>query len=110
MNLDKARVMVFQKKASLQESRHVFRVRGTTLKHTMEYNYLGIIISASGSSDKAKNSLTEKARRAYYSIKSSLYKFNPPITTWLKLFNSVIKPILMYGSELQGPLITQRHT
>ncbi len=50
------------------------------------------------------------ARRADYSIKSSLYKFNPPITIWLKLFNSVIKPILLYGSEVWGPLMTQRHT
>ena len=80
INLEKNEIMVFQKQARLQESKHVFRVRGTTLQHTMEYNYLGIIISASGSFDKAINSLTEKARRAYYSIKSSLYKFNPPIT------------------------------
>ena len=106
INLDKTKVLfffvcffsVFQKKARLQASKHVFRVRGTTLQHRVEYNYLGIIISASGSFDRAINSLTEKARRAYYSIKSSLYKFNPPITIWLKLFNSVIKPTLMYGS------------
>ena len=109
INLDKTKVMVFQKKARLQESKHVFRIRGTTLQHTMEYNYLGIIINASGSFNKAINSLTDKARRAYYSIKSSLYKFNPPITIWLKLFNSIIKPILMYGSEVWGPLMTQRH-
>ena len=47
--------------------------------------------------DKA---LTDKAHRAYYSIISSLKKLYPPIKIWLKLFRSIIQPILLYGSEI----------
>lgn len=44
------KIMVFQKKAGLQKDKHIFSVRGTTLKHTMVYNYLAMIISTSGTS------------------------------------------------------------
>ena len=50
INLDKTKVMVFQKKPRLQESKYVFTVRGTTLQHTMEHSYLGIIVRASAAS------------------------------------------------------------
>ena len=66
----------------------MFSVRDT-LQQTKEYNDLG-------SFDKVINPLTEKSHRADYSFKSSLYKFNPPVTVCLKLVNSVIKAVLMY--------------
>ena len=46
--------------------------------------------------------LTEKARKTYYFLRKSLTKYNPPIKIWLKIFDSVIKPILLYGSEIWG--------
>ena len=76
----------------------------------MTNNYLGIIISASGRFDKAINALTDKARRTYYSIRRSLNKFNPPIKICLKLFRSIIQPIILYGSEVWGPLLNQKRT
>ncbi len=46
--------------------------------------------------------LTDKARRAFYSIRRPLIKFNPPIKLWIKIFDSIIKPILLYGCEIWG--------
>ncbi len=50
------------------------------------------------------NELKEKARRAFYAIKKSI-QIEVPIRIWLKIFQSVIEPIALYGSEVWGPLL-----
>ena len=47
VNLDKTRVMVFQKKARSQGHKHQFLYKGQVLQHSSSYSYLGIDISAS---------------------------------------------------------------
>ncbi len=74
----------------------------TILNHVTCYNYLGLTISASGQFNTAIKDLTDKARRAFYSIRRPLIKFNPPIKLWIKIFDSIIKPILLYGCEIWG--------
>ena len=54
----------------------------------------------------AVNELKEKARRAFYTIKRKI-PIDLPIKTWLKILNSVIEPIILYGSEIWGPLTSQ---
>ncbi|KAI2642407.1 hypothetical protein H4Q32_030857 [Labeo rohita] len=79
------------------------QIGGTILNHVTCYNYLGLTISASGQFNTAIKDLTDKARRVFYSIRRPLFKFNPSIKLWLKIFDSIIKPILLYGSEIWGP-------
>ncbi len=50
------------------------------------------------------NELKEKVRRAFYAIKKSI-QIEIPIRIWLKIFQSVIEPIALYGSEVWGPLL-----
>lgn len=76
----------------------------TALGLMMQYTYLGHIITVSGSFSMAVNALKEKACRALYTIKRKFHKINIPITLWCKIFDSIIQPILLYGSEVWGPL------
>ncbi|XP_073675260.1 interferon-induced very large GTPase 1-like [Garra rufa] len=57
VNLDKTRVMVFQKKARSQGNRYQFYYGGEVLEHSTSYTYLGIEISASGSFSLAVKAL-----------------------------------------------------
>ncbi len=50
VNLDKTRVMMFQKKVRSQGSRYQFSYGEEVLEHSTIYTYLGIQISASGAS------------------------------------------------------------
>ena len=44
-----------------------------------------------------------KAKRAFISILNSLYKFGQlPSAVFFKLFDTKVKPVLLYGSELWG--------
>uniref|UniRef100_A0A9J7YWS7 ribonuclease H n=1 Tax=Cyprinus carpio carpio TaxID=630221 RepID=A0A9J7YWS7_CYPCA len=105
VNLDKTRVMVFQKKARSQGNRYQFSYGGEVLEHSSSYSNLGIEISASGGFSLAVKALNEKARRAFYAIKARFGQLKLPIRTWIKLYHAIIKPILLYGSEIWGPIL-----
>ncbi len=49
------------------------------------------------------NELRDIARRAFYAIKRQC-PIEIPIRIWLKIVESVIEPIALYGSEVWGPL------
>jgi hypothetical protein len=45
--------------------------------------------------------LSEKARKAYFSLKSKIpYSNFISVEKWIKLFDSLITPIMTYGSEI----------
>ena len=99
VNLEKTRVMVFQRKARSQGNGYHFTLGDSVLEHSTSYTYLGLAISAAGNFNLAIKDLKEKAHRAFYAIKHKL-----PIRIWLKMYNSIITPILLYGSEVWGPI------
>ena len=51
----------------------------------------------------------DKARMAFYAIKTNI-TFYFPIRIWLKILESVIEPIALYGCEVWGPLTNQEFT
>ena len=109
VNLSKTKIMVFQKRSSHQDHKYKFHLDTVALEHTKNYTYLGLNISATGNFHKAVNDLRDKARRAFYAIKRNI-NFNIPIRIWLKILESVIEPIALYGCEVWGPLTNQDFT
>jgi len=74
----------------------------TKLQHTKNYTYLGLNIAYTGNLNMAVKDLRDKARRAFYAIKRTI-KIYIPIEIWLKIFQFVLEPIILYGSEIWGP-------
>ena len=73
------------------------------LAHSDSYCYLGITFHKNGSFKTGINSLTLKGKRAYYSWSKHFNIHNgTPINIILKLFDVLVKPILLYGSEIWG--------
>lgn len=103
INADKTKIMIFQKKPRTSKEDN-FKIGQKAIKVTTNYNYLGLTITASGKFNVASKNLADKAQRAYFLIKKQLQKFNPPTKFWLKIIDSIIKPIALYGSEIWGPL------
>ncbi len=80
-----------------------FSLGTNQIAHTSHYNYLGLKITSTGNFNHAVNELRDKARRAFYAIKRQC-PIEIPIRIWLKILESVIEPIALYGSEVWGPL------
>lgn len=106
VNLKKTKILIFQKRTRNQDPPYRFLLGTDLIEYTNNYTYLGLNICTTGNFKKAVNDLRDKARRAFYAIKRNI-KLNIPIQIWLKILDSVIEPISLYGCEVRGPLANQ---
>ncbi|XP_053549032.1 uncharacterized protein LOC128640586 [Bombina bombina] len=109
VNMEKTKIMIFQKKPKNLQQKLKFLLFSKEVEHTLHYTYLGLTLSASGSFKLGIKTLQEKALRAFHAIKKLLASLNPPTELLIKVFESTIVPILLYGCEVWGPTLTQNY-
>ena len=93
----------------------IFNKSGRKIKHSSflfdsieiesvnSYSYLGFNVSSSGKFHGGIDRLLNKAQRAWFSILRFLNKSrNRKIDTYFTLFDSIVKPILLYACEIWG--------
>ena len=107
VNASKTKVMIFNKSFTKKIKKLSFSIDGAYIETTNSYCYLGIEMSNTGSFHRATDTLYSKSLRALFSLYSaiSIHSDEPNTKLYLKLFDSLIKPILLYGSEVWGPQI-----
>ena len=112
VNLSKTKVVVFNKSFTKSIKSLNFSIDGQPIEVTKSYTYLGIDISSTGSFCKALDSLYKKSLRALFSIYASLnvYSDGSSIPLFLKLFDALVKPVLLYGSEIWGHITFNKKT
>ena len=102
INMKKTKVMTFNKSGKNLKSVRIL-VNNTLLKNVTQYTYLGFTISASGTLTHGINNLVDKAKRAWFSIRRILTKSRQKnVKTYITLFDYVVKPIMLYASEIWG--------
>ena len=79
-----------------------FILHGQTLDIVDTYSYLGIIFKYNGTFFETRKKLVEQANKALYCIYKLVRNESIPIDLQLKMFDSMIEPILLYGSEVWG--------
>ena len=83
--------------------RNNFSYGQESLEDVKEYVYLGFLVQCNGKVDKGLKNLSERAWKAFYRIRSplgsSLYSNK---CVFNKLYDSIIKPILLYGCDFWG--------
>ena len=99
VNLDKTKSMIFNK-AGRKLTRESFLYKNNRIDLGMEYKYLGIIFKPSGIFTNAVELLCKKATKSLFCIRQLLMSEKSNISTHLKLFETCVKPILVYCSEI----------
>ena len=99
INPDKTKIMIFNK---IKYEENIFQIDGLPLETVKTYTYLGIKISNSGSFVSAIKELSNKAKRAYFAMKSIYIDSNINPKLFLKTFDALVKPISLYGCEIWG--------
>ena len=103
VNMDKTKVMIFNKTG--RHMRKNFYLGNSKVETTREYKYLGFNITPSGSISAGLHDLKDRALKAFYKLKHKMgQSFRKHPETTLKLFDSLIKPILLYSSDFWGVL------
>ena len=105
--------MLFNKSGKVlnENPEHTFHCGDTLLEVVSQYIYLSVLIKPSSSFDSAVDELHTKSTKAWFSISSSLYQTKKmPVVKALSIFDSLVKPISMYCSELTLPyLFTEKN-
>ena len=106
INQKKTKTMVFSKGNQMIKAE--FKVNGIPLENVKEFKYLGITIHKKNCTfTPTLKYLRLKSTRAFYALKSKVNIYNLPLKIALKLLDSIIKPILLYCSEVWEPFLNQ---
>ena len=102
VNIDKTKVIVFRNGGYLRHYEKWF-IDGVQIEVVSAYKYLGIVFTPKLSWSKAKHTLALQARKAlgmFYKLCKKVGHL--PHFLSFKIFDTMIKPILTYGSEIWG--------
>ena len=90
-------------------NKYQFTAGSNNIEVVDNYQYLGIKLKASGSLQLAVDELFDKANRAWFSISNILYQNKRlAVKKAFKLFDCLIRPILLYACEFWLPFVLQK--
>jgi hypothetical protein len=95
ISYDKTKIVVFNTRKIYK-----FKLGNHIIESCSSVPYLGLYLQATGRFTKAIETLYMKASRAYFLIRQKIYSQNIPVKSALHLFDTLIKPILLYGCEV----------
>ena len=104
VNSSKTKAMIISENIKIDH--HSFSLGSQSLKNVDEYCYLGITLHKSGSIKPAVKALTTKATRAFYGLKRTIMRASVSFAAMSTLFDSLIKPVLLYGAPIWLPSIS----
>ena len=101
LNIKKTKIMVFNKAG--RHMRQNFYFGKDRLDTTRQYKYLGFLVTPSGEINSGLKDLKDRALRAFSKLKKKMgisFRNKPSIT--MKIFRSIVEPILLYASDWWG--------
>ena len=98
INASKTKIVIFSK--GKLRNKPDFVLINNHLEVVDDFDYLGVRYNFNGKFAKNKKRLIDQARKAMFSLMKKSRKLSLPIDIQLHLFESMIVPILFYGSEV----------
>ena len=101
INIKKTKCVIFNRTGKLLRIK--FYIGGVEIENVRSYKYLGFLFSPSGEIKSGLQDLRDRALKAFMKLKTLLgTSFQQNIEITLNLFDSLIKPILLYSSDFWG--------
>ena len=102
VNMAKTKIIVFRNGGILRRNER-FYYEENQLEISTYYKYLGIVFSSSLQWSMAMRTIAQQANRAMCVLRDVKYKCGQiPLSVSFELFDKMILPILLYGSEVWG--------
>ena len=100
INVNKTKVCIFEKRKQLHKEK--FTINNEVIDIVDNFVYLGIHFNSNGTMKTAIKTLSDQALKAYHNLLSLFDRIKLNIKMKLSLFDTMITPILLYGSEIWG--------
>ena len=102
VNLDKTKVMIFNN-CGKSLNNYSLEYGVNILNNVKSYKYLGMTLNPYGNLSLAREELKKVGLKALYKLRKEMGdNFKENIMLTIKLFDALISPILLYGSEIWG--------
>ena len=100
VNPAKTKITIFANRKNQQAPKFIYN--GQELAVDDNFVYLGTMFSYNGRFLKNSQRLFDQARKAMFSVLNKSRKLLLPVDIQLQLFDTLVAPILLYGSEVTG--------
>jgi len=100
VNISKTKVVIFSR--GKVKKNQTWNLGGQVIHTVDDYIYLGTTFNYNGRFVKAMQKQAAQAKRAMYGMIGKARKLGLPVDIQTHLFNALILPILLYGSEVWG--------
>ena len=100
VNSQKTKIVIFGIRH--KHNNYSFSFNNSDLEIVSTFKYLGIIFNVNGNFSLAKQQQKTQAERAMFCLLNKCKKLKLPIDIQLELFDKIVVPILLYGSEIWG--------
>lgn len=81
------------------DSRTPITLEGEALEEVGSFTYLGSVVDIQGRTDANGRVKIGKARAAFHRLKNVWGSSDLPLNTKIRIFNSRVKPVLLYGAD-----------
>ena len=106
VNMKKNKIVIFNKQGSLIK-KYKFWYKNNIIENVQQYKYLGFTFTCSGSNNVGINNLITQAKKAWFAIQYYISgSKNKNIQTYLHLFDTQVKPIMLYACETWADSLT----
>jgi tetratricopeptide (TPR) repeat protein len=100
INVNKTKLCIFEKRKSAEHMD--FYINAEKVERVDCFTYLGLKLYYTGNLLYAVNALYEQALKAYHNLLVLFDRIDFDIKTKFYLFDTMVLPILLYGSEIYG--------
>ena len=97
ISVKKSKTMTFNQAGRMINNS--FTLNKEVLEHVQSFCYLGFDIKCSGTVKHAMNVLCDKANKALRPLLCAIARFRIPAKTSIRLFHTLISPIVLYNAE-----------
>jgi hypothetical protein len=101
VNTDKTKVIVFGKR-KINPNDIELKLNGNRIEVVDSLKYLGILFKFNNNFDLCTKNLHDQGQKAMYAMLSKACRFQLDIETQLELFDKLVQPVCLYGSEIWG--------
>jgi hypothetical protein len=103
VNIGKTAILVFNKSGKILRESRLFMYGDLPISSDNRYCYLEIMLTLSGSQAITMNELRKEGLRAYFSLKNLVNISELSVHAILKLFDTLILPVVSYGCPIWLP-------
>ena len=100
INTSKTKIFIFSR--GKLKNIPSFKFADMKLDVVNDYNYLGVTFNFNAKFNVAKQSLYQKGCRAMFALLKRMKSLSLPPDIALKLFDTLVKPVVLYGAEVCG--------